>query len=90
MLKEKFKLEPVLYTSDNAAAQTQLLFNNLNPENLSSLIVVSSSRNRPVMNLFQHPKAASWRIFWVRKGMDQAPIPVESIIDASLFIRKRK
>jgi serine/threonine protein kinase len=90
MLKEKFKLEPVLYASDNADEQTQLLFNNLNPENLGILIVVGNSRNRPVLNLFQHPNASGWRIIWVRKGMDQAPIPVERIIDASIFIRKRK
>lgn len=90
MLKVKFKLEPVIYTTDNVDEQTKLLFNNLNPENLSSLIIVSNCRNRAVMNLFQHPNAASWRIFWVRKGMDQAPIPIERIIDASLFIRKMK
>jgi serine/threonine protein kinase len=90
MLKSKFKLEPVIYPTDNVVEQTELLFNHLNPENLSSLIVVSSSKNRPVINLFQHPKAAGWRIFWIRKGMDQAPVPIEQIIDAELFIVKRK
>ena len=89
ILRETYGLEVIDLFGKNKPEQAQALFNRLIPESVNNLILVGHGGQYAVKELFKHPSACDWNIFWIRKGEGQAPIPVNQIIDASLFIRKR-
>jgi len=90
MLKGTFGLKIISETTQETSEQTRLLFNNLVPESINNLIIVAHSDQHSIQELFKHPKAKEWTINWVRRGNRQAPIPVNNLLDASLFIRSKK
>lgn len=89
VLKNRFGMELLLDDTSDIRKQTRLLTDHLKPDTLSILILIGSGQNRLVQELFRHPKARNWRIFWVRKGTDPAPVPIEQILDASNYIREK-
>jgi len=90
ILEQKFKFKVILLNkTDNASQQTQILFNNLVPENLEKLILVGHSDSKPINELLKHHQATSWDITWIRSGQGQAIVPISLLEDTSKYIRKK-
>lgn len=90
MIEHTYRLELILLTSPKPPEQARMLIDRLTRIDISNLILVGDGRQQAIQELFRLPKARDWNIIWVRAGEGQAPIPVSNLLDASLFIRKRK